>query len=87
MKVLAHHPASGYELVKHINEMTGWKPSFGSMYPLLEDMNKKKLVSIKQEGRKKIYSLTVKGKKNISGWDEKKHELFDSMKEKVSDKQ
>ena len=40
LKTLGEEPCSGYQLVKKINESTGWKPSYGSMYPLLEGMSK-----------------------------------------------
>lgn len=61
LKHLSEKPRSGYGLIKDIEEHTGWKPSYGSMYPELDHMREQKLVTFKEEGRKKIYSLTKKG--------------------------
>ena len=59
MKTLANRRLSGYDLIKEIESNTGtWKPSFGSIYPLLEKLLKEKLVDFKVEGRKKAYFLT-----------------------------
>ena len=66
MTVLEHlhrAPSSGYAIVKAINEQTGWKPSFGSMYPLLERLESEGLVTVKEEGRSKVYHLTTSGNK------------------------
>lgn len=73
LKTLAEGPKSGYALMKEIHDFTGQKPSAGSMYPLLEQLHDKKLVSVKQKGRSKEYSLTAKGKKVV----EDMHELHD----------
>lgn len=62
LKHLGHGAHSGYQLTKEIHEQTGWKPSYGSIYPLLEQMKREGLVTFKEEGKKKSYSLTAKGK-------------------------
>jgi DNA-binding PadR family transcriptional regulator len=62
MNKLKEESLSGYDLIKEIYNSTGsWKPSFGSMYPLLKELHKNKLVSIKVVNRKKVYSLTAQG--------------------------
>jgi len=83
LKILNDKACSGYELVKQIEEKTGWKPSFGSMYPMLEEMRKQELVDSKQTGRKKIYNLTSLGKKRLSTWDERKEPMYQVMKENM----
>ena len=56
MKTLANKKLSGYDLTKQIEKDTGtWKPSFGSIYPLLEKLLKEKLVDVEIEGRRKLY--------------------------------
>ncbi len=62
LRHLAHGPHSGYQLIKEIQEETGWKPSYGSIYPLLETLLKEGLVTSKEAGRSKLYTLTTKGK-------------------------
>lgn len=66
MKTLANRKLSGYDLIKEIEKATGtWKPSFGSIYPLLEKLLKEKLVEVEVQGRKKLYFLTNEGKKHF----------------------
>lgn len=62
LKQLAMGESSGYDLVKRIHAATGWKPSYGSIYPLLEQLRTESLATVKEEGKSKIYSLTQKGR-------------------------
>jgi DNA-binding PadR family transcriptional regulator len=59
---LSKRPLAGYGLIKEIFDATGWKPSYGSVYPILEHMHKEGLVTFKQEGKRKTYLITAKGK-------------------------
>ncbi len=61
-RLLLEQPQTGYGLAKEIEQRTGWKPSWGSIYPLLETLEKERLVTSKEQGRTKVYSLTKKGK-------------------------
>ena len=64
LKILNEKDFTGYGLIKEIEDQTGfWKPSPGSMYPLMNDLLKKGLVSCKKSKNQKIYSITNKGKK------------------------
>ncbi|MBS3176000.1 PadR family transcriptional regulator [Candidatus Woesearchaeota archaeon] len=65
MNLLAKKPMTGYSLMQALEQQVGWKPSPGSVYPLLADLYKAKLVQIKDEGRKKMYSLTPQGRKAL----------------------
>ena len=56
-------PRSGYALGKEIETRTGWKPSWGSIYPQLESLQESGMVSVSKEGRARQYALTVDGKK------------------------
>lgn len=57
----------GYEIINEIQKKTGcWKPSPGTIYPLLERMEKKGLIKKCGNGKKKIkYKITKKGKAKI----------------------
>ena len=80
MKTLSNKKLSGYELIKQIEKDTGtWKPSFGSIYPLLEKLLKEKLVDFKVHGRKKLYFLTNEGKKQLVIIDKSKNTLVDRL--------
>jgi DNA-binding PadR family transcriptional regulator len=62
---LSQQPTSGYALVKRIHERTGWKPSYGSIYPLLEKLEQDGFVTVAESGRSKLYTLTESGKKQF----------------------
>jgi len=68
---------SGYEIMKAIEKKTGgWKPSAGSMYPLLKFLLSDGLVNVRKDnfGRKiKYYSITAKGKKILRSVHEAMH--------------
>ncbi len=55
--------AHGYEIRQRIFRETGfWRPSFGTLYPLLRKMREEGLIEVREEGpRRKVYALTAKG--------------------------
>lgn len=79
LKELEESPKSGYEMMKHIEERIGTKPSPGSIYPLLEELKKDRLVEFKGDGRSKEYHLTAEGKKRLKQMDEKREECLHSF--------
>ncbi len=80
MKTLANKKLTGYGLIKQIERNTGtWKPSFGSIYPLLEKLLKEKLVEVEAQGRKKLYFLTNDGKRHLDIIDKSKNTLVDKL--------
>jgi DNA-binding PadR family transcriptional regulator len=63
LKLLYKRDMTGYGLIKQIKEKTGfWKPSPGSIYPLMNELAKKGLVHVKHDKNQKVYSITPKGK-------------------------
>ncbi len=68
MHLLEEHPLYGNEIIRHIGEMTKgtWKPSPGSVYPLLHNFEKEEfIVGDWERGKaapKRRYRLTEKGK-------------------------
>lgn len=80
MKTLTGGKLSGYSLIKQIEKNTGtWKPSFGSIYPLLEKLLNERLVDVEAQGRKKVYFLTREGKKHLVVIDRTKDTLIDKL--------
>ena len=80
MKTLSNKKLSGYDLIKQIEKDTGtWKPSFGSIYPLLKKLLKEKLVEVEVQGRKKVYFLTNSGKKYLGVINKSKNILVDKL--------
>ncbi len=79
LKALEESPKSGYALIKSVHEFTGQKPSAGSMYPLLEQLRKKDLVTVKEKGRLKEYALTAEGKKAVKEVHDLHNNCFDDF--------
>ncbi|MFH1663460.1 MAG: PadR family transcriptional regulator [archaeon] len=66
---LNRKPKSGYELIKEIGEKTEgmWKPSKGTVYPVLNHLEEEKLIRVAEKGMrsKNIFELTKKGNKML----------------------
>ncbi|RJX16317.1 hypothetical protein CW703_01295 [Candidatus Bathyarchaeota archaeon] len=64
--VVNQKPVSGYGLLKEIKRLTGQKLPTGILYPLLYELENKKLIKGEWKGkgkrRIKYYSITKKGK-------------------------
>lgn len=79
MKLLDQKPMSGSELMSTIEEQTEghWKPSPGSIYPLLawlQDKGYTKMEDSQEQGIKR-YSLTAEGKAFLGELVERKNEI------------
>lgn len=83
LKALADTPQSGYALMKHMAEHVGQKPSAGSMYPLLDSLHEKGLISVREEGRSKEYSITKEGRKHLGHIEEKRDECLENVLESM----
>jgi DNA-binding PadR family transcriptional regulator len=66
---LQKKPKSGYEIISEIKEKTEgtWVPSKGTIYPLLRQLEKGGLITVKitEKRSKNIFKITPKGKKMI----------------------
>jgi DNA-binding PadR family transcriptional regulator len=80
LKILSKNKKSGYGLIKEINKQMNWKPSSGSMYPLLNDLLKDGLVKVEKEGRKKLYSITSEGEKKLKEFDQVKDKYIEQTR-------
>lgn len=67
--------SSGYDLKKHMESSTEyfWKETFSSIYPVLEDLEKQKLivkidVPLKNDRKRYVYKLTPAGKNVLENW-------------------
>ena len=77
LKFLAKNPLSGYDLMKGIGQETGWKPSTGSMYPLLESLISEKLASSRRDGRRTLYQITESGRNFLEEGLKRKNEMLE----------
>ena len=79
LRSLEKNSLSGYQLIKQINTATGWKPSTGSVYPLLDAMRKKGILTVRQDGRRRVYTITTEGKAALLATKQDYDRIFDRM--------
>jgi len=82
LKLLLTEEFTGYGLMKRIKEETGfWKPSTGSLYPLLNAMKQQGLITETVEpGGGKRWSITPEGRSVYAEANDVKQELFENMR-------
>ncbi|HOT24108.1 MAG TPA: PadR family transcriptional regulator [Thermoleophilia bacterium] len=63
LAALAEGPMHGYEVMQRIQEMSGgaWRPSPGSVYPTLQELENAELVRGEQVEGRRVYALTEPG--------------------------
>lgn len=82
LRILSKQELSGYAIIKHIEQETGfWKPSPGSMFPLLQKLEGEGFIGHVKEKMRNAYSITPKGKQHLKLIMQKKHELIERMGE------
>lgn len=64
LELLQERPMHGYEMMKALEERSGgfYAPSAGTIYPTLQLLEDRSLVTVLEEGGKKIYSITEAGR-------------------------
>jgi DNA-binding PadR family transcriptional regulator len=64
LSVLSDQPRNGYQVIQEIAERTAgaWKPSPGSIYPTLQQLEDEGLVVQVEDGGRKVYRLTDAGR-------------------------
>src|SRR4051794_13146812 len=57
-------PWNGYQIIQEIAQRTNgiWRPSAGSVYPALQQLEDEGLISPEGEGRRRMYALTAEGR-------------------------
>lgn len=65
LSLLYHKPMSGIDIMNSIEtlSMGFWRPSPGSIYPVLKVLMKENMIKMSKSNGKKIYELTEKGRK------------------------
>lgn len=77
-------PISGYTLMKRIEEETGfWRPSPGSIYPLLASLEKEGLIVHRRQDDKKLYSLTPAGMEKLKLAQQAKDEVMRGVRQSI----
>ena len=68
LAVLAEQPMNGYQIIQEIAERSGgvWKPSPGSIYPTLQQLEDEGLVRTENDGGRRAYTLTDEGRAYVA---------------------
>ena len=68
LSVLADQSMNGYQIIQQIADRTdgSWKPSPGSIYPTLQQLEDEGLVVQTEEGGRKAYALTDDGRSYVT---------------------
>jgi DNA-binding PadR family transcriptional regulator len=75
LKELEKKEASGYELIRKF-EQGFQRPSPGSVYPILKELESRELIKARKDGRKRIYSLTDRGREFLREFEIKEREVI-----------
>jgi DNA-binding PadR family transcriptional regulator len=85
LKIISQKPTHGYEIIKTIEQRSDgrWTPSAGSIYPILEGLERNGIIQSEEIERKKVYAITPKGEIAFERMAEKKRQLLQEMMQVV----
>jgi DNA-binding PadR family transcriptional regulator len=65
LALLAERPMHGYQIIQEISQRSGgsWKPSPGSVYPTLQQLEDEGLVRADEQEGRRVYRLTEEGQR------------------------
>lgn len=72
LALLAEGPMHGYQLMQEIRRRSNeeWRPSPGSIYPILQQLEDEGLVRSAEEGGRRVAHLTEAGREHVGGREE-----------------
>jgi len=72
LALLAEQPMNGYELMSELDERSGgrWKPSSGAIYPALQRLEERGLISSTDDDGKPRYEITDDGRTRLEESDD-----------------
>ncbi|HEX6446995.1 MAG TPA: PadR family transcriptional regulator [Streptosporangiales bacterium] len=82
LALLAERPMNGYQIIQELKERSGgyWRPSPGSVYPALQQLEDEGLVRTVEVDGRKAYELTDEGRAHVDS----RPEAYDAPWESVS---
>jgi len=83
LHVMTEGEASGYDIIKRVESLTGKKPSTGSIYPLLKRMEREGWISGRIEDGKTYYSLTDLGREHVARIKDAKHDFITNIYQSI----
>jgi DNA-binding PadR family transcriptional regulator len=68
LRLLAEEPRNGYQIIQELTERSGgvWRPSPGSVYPALQQLEDEGLVRAEEKDGKRVFRLTEAGQGAIT---------------------
>jgi DNA-binding PadR family transcriptional regulator len=91
LMLLAEEPRNGYQIMQELEERSDglWRPSPGSVYPALAQLEDEGLVCSRETDGRKLFHLTDAGQKAVderaadatAPWDQMSHGMSDEMVE------
>ena len=68
LALLAEEPMHGYQIIQEIGRRSGgaWKPSPGSVYPTLQQLEDEGLVRAQEQDGRRVYRLTDEGRRVVA---------------------
>lgn len=85
--LLDEQPRHGYELIQEINNRSGgvWRPSPGSVYPALQQLEDEGLVRMEQTEGRRVMHLTDAGKEYVETHRDELAAPWDAVSDSVGD--
>jgi DNA-binding PadR family transcriptional regulator len=87
LALLAEQPLNGYQLIQEIGRRSGgvWKPSSGSVYPTLQQLEDEGLVRAVDSGNRRVFELTEAGQEYVADAPDELAAPWDAMADTVDD--
>lgn len=87
LAVLAEKDSNGYQIIQEIAERSGgvWKPSPGSIYPTLQQLEDEGLVQADQASGRRTFSLTEAGRDYVTEHSDETKAPWDAMNAAAGD--
>jgi DNA-binding PadR family transcriptional regulator len=87
LAVLAEQPMNGYQIIQEIAERSGgvWKPSPGSIYPTLQQLEDEGLVTADAEVGRRTFQLTDEGRAYVAAHQDEVSAPWEAMSAPAGD--
>lgn len=77
--LLSKKPMNGQELARELEQRRGSKPTPGTLYPALKELERKKLIKGKRLGRERTFQLTETGHAGLIQACQYFHQVFSEI--------
>ena len=87
LTLLAEQPMHGYQIITEMASRSGgvWRPSPGSVYPILQQLQDELLVSLSEEDGRRTFTLTEAGRAEVARASAGRRAPWDDMADEADD--